>query len=114
MKKINKAMLFTMTFLTMVICLCFGAGAVSDVIVDSGECGAEGDNVTWVLYDDGELVISGEGEMADYDYDYEAPWNSEYNVKSVVVENGITSIGYLAFQCNNLKECNKHRVECIL
>ena len=35
-------------------------------VVDSGFCGAQGDNLTWTLYDDGELVISGEGETPFY------------------------------------------------
>ena len=32
----------------------------------SGTCGAEGDNLTWTLCDDGTLTISGTGEMADW------------------------------------------------
>ena len=38
-------------------------------VIDNGYCGAEGENLTWTLYDDGELVISGEGEM-----DWYYPW----------------------------------------
>ncbi len=102
MKKINKAMLFTMTLMMIVVCLCFGTGAVSDVIVDSGECGAEGDNVTWVLYDDGELVISGTGEMDDYHYYTDSPFCYS-DVKSIVVGDGVTSIGGSAFwYCDDL------------
>ena len=33
-------------------------------VIDSGFCGAQGENLTWTLYDDGELVISGEGDTA--------------------------------------------------
>ena len=32
-------------------------------VVESGVCGAEGDNLTWTLDDEGTLTISGEGEM---------------------------------------------------
>lgn len=104
MKKINKAMLFTMTLMMIVVCMCFGAGAVSDVIVDSGECGAEGDNVTWVLYDDGELVISGEGEMADYGFMNDSPFHDS-DIKSVVIEDGVTSIGDTMFSdCDSLTD----------
>lgn len=35
----------------------------SGKVVDSGKCG---DNVTWTLYDDGTLEISGTGDMYDY------------------------------------------------
>ena len=41
--------------------------------VASGECGAEGDNVTWVLDDAGTLTISGTGEMADFGYVEHSP-----------------------------------------
>ena len=40
-------------------------------VVDSGFCGAQGENLMWTLYADGELVISGEGEMAWYFVDYD-------------------------------------------
>ncbi|MBQ2264926.1 MAG: hypothetical protein II341_05905, partial [Oscillospiraceae bacterium] len=40
-------------------------------IVASGECGAEGDNLTWTLDSEGLLTISGEGEMENFSG---APW----------------------------------------
>lgn len=63
--------------------------------------GTYGDSsVSFVLYDDGKLVIDGEGEMgtrlvaASYD---------SYSVKTVVTEEGITSIGpYAFFSCIHL------------
>ena len=93
--------------LTMVV-LCFAVGVVASAedraIVDSGECGAQGDNVIWTLYDDGELVISGEGEMADYalfNDDGTSSWDStawhEYKIQNVTIEEGITHIGAAAF-----------------
>ncbi len=36
-----------------------------ETIVDSGTCG---ENLTWVLTEDGTLTISGEGEMEDWFY----------------------------------------------
>ena len=68
-------------------------------IVDSGECG---ENVTWTLDSEGTLTISGEGDMTNYDWDV-SPFNSNYNIKSVIIENGVTSIGYGAFYgCQSL------------
>ncbi len=75
--------------------------------VASGTCGKETpEDVTWRL--EGEaghygLFISGTGEMADYGYSSQ-PWNTntEY-IKTVLIENGVTSIGECAFcGCNGL------------
>ena len=73
-------------------------------VVASGECGAEGDNLTWVLYDDGRLVISGTGAMMDYMSDSEVPWYSHLDdIKTVTIESGVTSIGTTAFfNCSRL------------
>ena len=72
-------------------------------IVASGECGAQGDNLTWTLYDNGELVISGSGEMANYLLD-NMPWYSQKSdVKSLVIGDGVTSVGNFAFNgCSSL------------
>ena len=70
-----------------------------------GECGASGDNLTWALNTaTGVLTISGTGEMADYHTSMPAPWY-EYasSVKTVVIEDGVASIGRYAFNnCGNL------------
>ena len=71
----------------------------------SGTCGAQGDNLSWTLYADGELVISGTGAMASYtDSSNSAPWITNWNnVLALVIENGVTSIGERAFMsCSNL------------
>ena len=60
--------------------------------------GSCGDNVSWVLPLDGTLTISGTGAMEDYDID-NAPWYSfRSQVKSVVIEDGVTRIGISAFK----------------
>ena len=79
-------------------------------IVSSGNCGESnytytmGSNVRYVLYGDGELVISGRGNMHhDWDVGYhKTPWYG-LNVKSVVIEDGVTNIGKYAFyNCSKL------------
>ena len=69
----------------------------------SGTCGAEGDNLTWTLTCDGVLTISGTGDMADWNTDYPA-WSPYIStIKSIVIEEGIISIGAWAFyNCSNL------------
>ena len=62
----------------------------------SGTCG---DNLTWVLTDDGTLTISGEGAMLDYKTSSNtAPWfTKRTKIASVIIEDGVTSIGGHAF-----------------
>ena len=61
----------------------------------SGTCG---DGVTWALYADGTLVISGSGAMADYTASTDVPW-CDYtgDITAITVKNGVTSIGGHAF-----------------
>ena len=62
-----------------------------------------GDNLTWKL-ENGTLTISGSGKMADYDNPNKQPWAGQRdNIKHLVVENGVTSIGNNAFSgCTEL------------
>lgn len=63
-------------------------------IIDSGKCGV---NARWNLTDDGVLTVSGTGDMNDY-WTEEHPWClNEDDIKIVIIENGITSIGDGAF-----------------
>lgn len=67
-------------------------------VIDLGECGAEGSNVTWVLYEDGELVISGNGAMEDYSSSSNSPWYAnKSSITKVTINEGITGIGIYAF-----------------
>ena len=54
--------------------------------------------------DTGKLTISGTGAMYNYDYDFEPWFDYKKSITSVVIENGITSIGNDAFfDCTSLK-----------
>ena len=70
-------------------------------IIASGTCGAQGDNLTWTLTCDSVLTISGTGRMANYvltNSKSPAPWYTYHTaIKSVVIEDGVTSIGKNAF-----------------
>ncbi|MBO5021602.1 MAG: leucine-rich repeat protein [Clostridia bacterium] len=66
--------------------------------------GTTGD-CTWTLVD-GVLTISGNGVMADYSYSDKAPWDNYYSqIKEIIVENGVISIGEFAFDgCKRTKK----------
>jgi len=67
-------------------------------VLASGTCGAEGDNLTWTLTCDSVLTISGTGKMADYSSSLDQSWYAYSEaIKSVIIGNGVTSIGRLAF-----------------
>ena len=81
----------------------------SDIMLPEGievqaEAAESDSNISWELSDDGTLTISGMGAMEDYTLTTEAPWHERRSeVKSVVISDGITSIGSRAFQhCMNM------------
>ena len=76
---------------------------VKEPVVDSGFCG---DNLTWTLEENGTLTISGMGRMQDYSRWIDTPWYSiRSQIKSVIIKNGVTSIGNMAFgDCEALTE----------
>ena len=101
-RKGNLGDIFAMA-LILVLTLVLSVGSVSaaePTIVDSGNCGKDGSNVTWTLDSNGLLTISGTGEMTDYC----SPWyDQKESIKRVVIENGVTSIGGYAFSgCTGL------------
>ena len=67
-------------------------------VVASGKFGASGSNLTWSLDSDGVLTISGSGAMEDFANVSKVPWYSKRtNVKTVIIESGVTNIGKDAF-----------------
>ena len=75
-----------------------------DKVVEKGYTYWIEDNLTWKLYEDGTLNISGTGAMKNYGYsNNRSPvfWNTD--VTSIVIEEGVTSIGNNAFyDCTSL------------
>ena len=72
--------------------------AEDENVIASGTCGAQGDNLTWKLTEDGTLTISGSGKMKGYSDSSVAPWYAKRTkILSVVVEDGVTSVGSYAF-----------------
>lgn len=67
--------------------------------------GTCGENLTWALDDEaGTLTISGTGAMTNYMPEL-APWYLNEDIKKIVIEDGVTSIGDNAFfWCYNVRE----------
>ena len=112
-RKGNLGGIFAMA-LILVLTLVLSVGSVSaaePTIVDSGNCGKDGSNVTWTLDSAGLLTISGTGEMADYTTQKinppseeritTAPWGNQ--ITAVLIQDCVTSIGdYAFFECGGL------------
>ena len=80
----------------------FAAGAAETVA--SGFCGADGENLSWTLNDDGLLVISGNGKMENYLWNG-SPWFSNVSIRVVEVKSGVKSLGDYAFNgCTGLTQ----------
>lgn len=91
MKKTNKVLSIILAVMMVISIIPVSASATDT----TGSCG---DNLIWV-YDATTftLTISGEGDMYDYAYNT-LPWGSyRYKVKTVIIEDGVTSIGNCAF-----------------
>ena len=77
--------------------ICFPINVLS-ASVKTGFCG---DSVQWSL-SDGVLTITGSGQMQNF-HKGKRPWRG--NIKSVIIEEGVTNIGSRAFEYNSwLKE----------
>ena len=101
--KLRKILAQTLTAMIIV-----SAFAASPLTVSAAESKTEAVGATsgttgdckWTL-DNGVLTISGDGAMKNYSYNNYLPWRNE--VKSVIIENGVTIIGRSVFyNCRNL------------
>ena len=104
--------------ISVLLCLCltlsvftvvpFAASAAEVTEETVGATSGTTGSCRWSLDDEGNLTISGNGAMVDYDATYSndtwittAPWGA--NIKSVVIEDSVTSIGSYAFyKCTGL------------
>ena len=80
-------------FTLLIVAICATTLAWAD---SSGSCG---ENVTYTYVSStGTLTISGTGDMNNYRYLSDRPWDYlKGNIKKVVINNGVTSIGQQAF-----------------
>ncbi len=70
----------------------------------SGECG---EKLTWTIDMGGVLTISGSGAMKDWSNDIQVPWYRYIeSITSVVIEEGVTSIGNYAFKRSKINYIN--------
>lgn len=117
MKTLKKLGLAVMLLgLMCILMVGLGTTASANNLIESGKCGDSGDNVTWQLYDDGLLVISGKGNMEDYTsrltiFSKNAlpPYSQSYYngddsdyvddnfIRKIIINDGVTSIGDCAF-----------------
>ena len=98
MKKIRK--ILSISVFTLMLCAVLAFTSFAAEIIDSGSCGADGDNVTYTLDSDGVLTISGEGKIDNVSSMPRIPeyWQSySSKIKAIVIEEGITEIGINAF-----------------
>ena len=69
---------------------------ITKAALASGTCG---ENLTWVLEENGTLTVSGTGEMYNYARAEYGPWKDyQSSITTVYIENGVSSIGDSAFE----------------
>lgn len=103
MKTITK-LLILMAAITLLTAL-LAVSAFAEII--TGNCGAEGDNVTYRLdTETGLLEISGVGKMGECYWENDTPWFSKSSyIRKVVILEGVTSVANYAFKnCVNISD----------
>ncbi len=104
----TKRFLSGLLTLVMVIGLLSSITLTASAEETSGNCGANGNNVTWQYNAETKTItFSGSGDMATYDINSNRPvWVNLYSdeIENVIIEDGITSIANVAFyKCTKLK-----------
>ena len=79
-------------------------GEITEDMIKVAYSGTCGEDLTWELYTNDKLVISGNGAMNNWSTSSSnrAPWyNYLSSIKTVIIKEGVTSIGNYAFYvCN--------------
>ena len=86
----------------VLLCIVLFRMPVGTIYAESVLCG---DDATYVLEEDGTLIVSGTGDMDDFVSPNNVPWHEMRDlIKSVVIDDGVTSIGAYAFyNCTELE-----------
>lgn len=102
---VKKQSLFLSICIALMLLLMLNVAAEDITVVASGTCG---DNLKWVITSDEVLTISGSGDMTNYDitlddgtvalYGGVIPNQYVTRCETVVIEEGVTSVGDHAFQ----------------
>ena len=91
----KKRFLQLILILGLIISLILSTSIVKTAAPTSGTCG---ENLTWILDSKGTLTINGTGEMTNFANYSSAPWFPvRWDVKSIYISDGVTSIGNNAF-----------------
>ncbi len=81
---------------------------VSDIGGEEAEIvvsGTDSNGIAWTIDVDGVLTFSGTGKMQDYAGMTESPFYNNTDIKKVVIEEGVTSIGdYVLYGCESITE----------
>lgn len=98
MLKKNTFLYFMIAALTLSVCLFFVCSCsgkrLTAKLLDSGDCGP---SLKWSFYEDGTLIISGEGEMYDFSSGGTQWEKHKDDVLYITVENGVSLISDGAF-----------------
>ncbi len=95
MKRLMKKFFFVFAIAALAFASCSKDDTDYGTVSDSGTIGS----LSWTMYDSGTLVISGQGNIDDMDYNFDnSPW-WPYNqtTKQIIIKRGIMSIGNFAF-----------------
>ena len=99
MKK--RIMSIALALLMVLALLPFGALAAEGENVEVLASGSCGDSATYTITSDGVLTISGSGEVKSTKGVTRSPFGENPTYQKVVIEEGITAIGYGAFNSND-------------
>lgn len=101
----TKRFLSVLLTLVMVISLLSSITLTASAEDTSGNCGKNGDNVTWKYNAETKTItFSGIGKISDYT-EGKRPWESYMSdIENVIIESGVTEIGQKAlYECSSLK-----------